>query len=1380
VIGEGHAETAHGSYALSIARVFDETGLVVGAGFLVAADVVATCAHVVLDALGRDPSDGRLPPERVLVDFPFTRESGERSVAARVVQWVPVMPDGSGDVALLRLDVAAPSPARVPPLSGWADLWGYEFRVLGFPVDQADGVWVTGRLREIQGTGWLQMQAVATDHAIDEGYSGAPVWSSELGAVVGMTVARARDRATTTAYLLPTAQVLGLDPELLPCPYRGLEPFEEQHAPLFHGRGNDIDRLVTAAREHPVVAVAGRSGTGKSSLVRAGLLPVLRDEGALVAECQATPGREASTSVADALATALGSEWVPEQVAERLRSPEDRLRLVDALVQALDEHGRLVLVLDQFEEAVATDPAGARELLTLVVQLAGPPSPVRAVLTVRWESLSGLLTPDLAAALEDSTVFLTEMRRHQLREAIIRPAERAPGLDFEPGLVERILDDAGAEPGRLPLVQSLLTQLWTQRDGGRLKVGEYEALGGVSGALIQLAERTIKGLPDPGDMARVRRLLIRLARPVDDGFIRHPTAFDTLERDLQETAIRLAGSRLIVLGSTPDGTDTVELAHQALIEHWPTLRKWLIDDSDFLSWRQRLETQHQHWKGANRDAGTLLRGAALATALDWTRDRADDIPAEARTFIRHSHRRQRRDVRRWRIVAAVLVVLVLVAGTLTVVAVRRGDEIGRQLDAANAEILAQLSAQRSAADPVTATQFALAAYRGDPGNLAAKAALAREYLAMRSADAVFADLAPASINNVTVSDDGRTVAFDTDTVSTVVTGLAGPAPRPEKWELPGIPKNAAVYLSPDGRRLVALAPDNAVLVWDVARRTGPKTLVPGTGEGTAQLVFSPDGKRLARLAGGRLVMVDPDRRTSTDYSITTGEPVTFLRLTDDPDHVVLGHGDPLDRDARTLVVSSLSTGNTVRTLPSGSVVVHGGAAVLACAPGEPMASVSVTATDTGSEIARFPALSFDCPADEELAWASRGRYLVEQAPPSTDVGLVRITDLTTGRSYDTSVPPGGLTDGNLPPRRLTAGVFTGADGPAMFVARGTSLLRIGRMAPELKASPNGVSSSLTPDGRYVVTRTTFGGPNPKLTVYARQSGTRLGEMPLPADASLYGLGIGESLGLITSPKSSLVLTLYTLPELRRKGQYTLPSRAELRSIPQVVTKEDSGRFVAVAAGTAAVWDSDTQELIGDPLRVGTSSAIARFRPGHRWQAVVGDSDGSVRLWDLAARSVVATIPVRLGSRGGSLAFDASGDRLAVVTSNRTVRIWDLSSGRLVGPTMPVGDPVGTDVLGFSADGSLLISNSFGKLSFVDLTSGRASGTLNLPRTIFADALLGNGARVGDTSIDPMMPMHVPVTAAAWFGELCQFADRMFTDSELAILPPGADRNRPCA
>lgn len=253
----------------AVVRFWTATDEVVGGGFLVGSGLVATCAHVVADALGTDPYAPNAPTARMQLDFPLLLDdNGNPLTAAAVVdRWVPIAEDGSGDIALLRFAGTIPAAARMPPVHRVERLWDHTFWVLGFPTAAAGGAWSSGLIRGAQGTRWFQLQSTPGEARIEGGFSGAPVWDAASEAVVGMTVAADRGD-TTTAYLIPIDQVLGLDPELLPNPYRGLEPFDEAHASTFFGRDAEVGRLLDALERLPVVAVAGPSGAGKSSLDR--------------------------------------------------------------------------------------------------------------------------------------------------------------------------------------------------------------------------------------------------------------------------------------------------------------------------------------------------------------------------------------------------------------------------------------------------------------------------------------------------------------------------------------------------------------------------------------------------------------------------------------------------------------------------------------------------------------------------------------------------------------------------------------------------------------------------------------------------------------------------------------------------------------------------------------------------------------------------------------------------------------------------------------------------------------------------------------------------------------------------------------------------------
>ncbi len=259
----------------SLVRIQTPQGTPVGSGFLVADRVALTCAHVVASALGLQAVPADAPPEGVLLDFPLLAP-GE-PLTARVTVWQP-----ERDVAALELVGEPPTGAAPATLVQAADVWGHAFRAFGFPQGFAQGVWASGRLLGEQAGGWVQIEDVkTTGYAIAPGFSGGPVWDQELDGVAGMVVAADPRREIKTAFMIPTVALIAAWPDLQeraipPCPYRGLFAFREADAPFFFGRETFADQLAEAAPGKTLVAVIGPSGSGKSSVVFAGLLPRLR------------------------------------------------------------------------------------------------------------------------------------------------------------------------------------------------------------------------------------------------------------------------------------------------------------------------------------------------------------------------------------------------------------------------------------------------------------------------------------------------------------------------------------------------------------------------------------------------------------------------------------------------------------------------------------------------------------------------------------------------------------------------------------------------------------------------------------------------------------------------------------------------------------------------------------------------------------------------------------------------------------------------------------------------------------------------------------------------------------------------------------------------
>lgn len=621
------------------------------------------------------------------------------------------------------------------------------------------------------------------------------------------------------------------------CPYLGLAAFDTADAEWFFGRDPVIAELLAsiegALGNHRPVMLVGPSGVGKSSLLRAGLLPAL------------------------AAGTLPGAEDWPVLVMTPTSSPGVEFSRQAQLLPETDA-GRIVVVVDQFEE-VFTLCESEQERQAFIAVLSGVAAAPQAVvvLGLRADFYDRCLSyPELLGALRRNQVTVGPMTVPQLRDAISRPAEAA-GLKLEPGLVELLLSDAGAGgAGALPLLSHALLATWQEREDDTLTVAGYRRTGGIDNAVAETAERAYRSL-DESERRAAQRLLLRLVRVGEhEQDTRRPAEREPLLRQQAgaEAAMQaFAAARLLTVDTT-----AVTITHEALLHAWPRLHGWIESDRSGLRVHQQLSEAAEGWDTEFRHPSLLYRGPRLVLATDWALEHETRLSALERDFLAASEHQdeqarkaRRRSARRLRALVAGLAVLTVLAVIATTVAVRQTAAAGRQRDIAVSRALADEANQLRLTDSSLATQLSLAAYR------IADTPDARGALLSSSGSTNVTRLTayPATAPDPTVTDlvftpDGRTLITSGKDGTTRLFDASGPGqPVPRGVLKGGAPEANALAVNSAGTVLATADEPDSTRLWHLAATGQPTAagVLDGFGQALA-VAFSHDGKLLA-LAG---------------------------------------------------------------------------------------------------------------------------------------------------------------------------------------------------------------------------------------------------------------------------------------------------------------------------------------------------------------------------------------------------------------------------------------------------------------------------------------------------------------------------------------------------
>jgi WD40 repeat protein len=689
------------------------------------------------------------------------------------------------------------------------------------------------------------------------------------------------------------------------CPYRGLLPFDQEHAGVFFGRQQLTAELIAKVAGRlagpSMVVVSGASGAGKSSLLHAGLLPALIAGSQLEGSADwprvvMAPTGDPLTELATRLAAL--SHGDAAAIRNRLAADPDRAHLVvgqavldgawpgnGSLPPPALRPGRLLLVIDQFEEVFTLAPgrgdSGQQAFIAALCAAASQPfaphsePPAVVVIAVRGDFWARCAAhAGLAQLMQDGMFVVGPMTGTELREAITGPAAAA-GLQVDADLADTVLADlrtAGHDEaeGTLPLLSQAMMLTWQRRDGNRLTVPGYHETGGVARSVEFGAEAVYEALPDAGQQI-AREIFRALALAGPDGQLARRAASraelaagrrDAARRTLGTVLEAFASSRLLVL----DG-DTVQIAHDVLVRAWPRLRGWL--DSEQASWvlYTQLQEDAAEWAGHGQDSSFLYRGSQLAAveqaATRWAADpaRYPALSGDESGFLHASQHVAARSVRQRRAAAAVLISLALAVSIASVfalqqrtIALQQRTSAFRQRDQAIYNEVVAEALQASSTDASLAAQLDLVAYRMQPDSGLGTSLLNTENTPLYS---LISSEVKGSAGSVAFSPDGRTLATGDGPIVRLwhVNGTARPKPL---GHFSGSEVITTMAFSKDGRILASGSLYDAIRLWNVADPAHPRPLgqpfLGDSGTGVNSVSFSPDGRILAS-GGGNIGIV---------------------------------------------------------------------------------------------------------------------------------------------------------------------------------------------------------------------------------------------------------------------------------------------------------------------------------------------------------------------------------------------------------------------------------------------------------------------------------------------------------------------------------------------
>lgn len=1131
-------------------------------------------------------------------------------------------------------------------------------------------------------------------------------------------------------------------------PYKGLNYFDESDSDLFVGREvltakltERVLALTSSELPHETrfLAVVGASGSGKSSLVRAGLVAALRWNKASTDwhTHVLTPTAHPLESLAGTLTYESNSVTATATLMDDLARDERSLQIFAKRILGSRNGSRLLLVVDQFEELFAlcrSEEERASFIGNLLASTSEVDGPVILVITLRADFYAYCANyVELREALAQNQEYIGAMNNEELRRAIEEPARRGR-WELEPGLVDLLLHDVGHEPGALPLLSHALFETWQRRRGRTMTLSGYTSSGGVRGAIAETAEAVFADQFTHEQQAIARRIFLRLTELGDDsgaGDTRRRATFNELILKPEETITTravlkaLADARLITTSE-----DAAEVAHEALIREWPTLHGWLEENREGLRLHRQLTEAAQEWFVLERSSDILYRGARLAQTREWALTHQDEMNELEGEFLNASiafseHEAEEREAQRQRELEN--------AHKLAESERQRaeGESQRAEEQVRTAGQLRKRALYLRGAFALALVMAGIALFFGNQSRQAFIKSQANERIAFSRELAVQAKLnltvdpersillALAALDQAHTQEAENVLheAVSTSRLRLTLRGHEGPI-------------NEVAY-SPDGKLIASASEDQTARIWDAA--TGNELLTLPHPEPVTHLSFSPDSVRLATGARDGLVRlwdvssgeellkivaatesIDPPLYTVVDFS-----PDGKLLATSNDRESLVKFWNPAS-GAKVFTLSDrswLDIAPGTDLIPDGIAFSYDGmlVAINLHSSGLWLGRIEIWDVKTRQKVQTLgePFDAFQFPA-----FSPDGKRLVTPFGPE---GPASVLDVTSGKLLF-----------NL--RENANTLIYSADGKRLFAASGGGRIKVldaetgeellvlvghtGRVY-KLDESPGCVQPPAAPFewcGIHLATA----GDDGTVRVWDVSPAGNQELLTLPgSDFALNSDGTQLSTVNYDLEGSTVVIQQWQLPtggqSIETSG-YTSSSIAFDEGFRQFWFFPSEG-ILAAAFENAPLrfWDVNTRGEALSPISCcsWTQGMVLSFSSQPQPRAAVGDPQmGTVTVWDLVADHHIQTLQVAgpnelVSSEHSSnpIALSPGGEHLATLRNDTTVETWDVKTGQklLSLPGPPVLDNAG---LWFSPDGKwLVIADCTGMLVVRDAVTG---------------------------------------------------------------------------